>query len=249
MQLDTQVSVCGELALSSPGTPSKPCFRSVPAVYRSARAAYAANRLAMAFIRESEKPTGTRFYVYWREHGSQKARVFRDRPTAEAFLAEKDGTPPDPAAIPFDQFWRRYVDSRASRKLTPKVAKTYEAMGWRLLLPYFKDRPLNQIGAPDIEAWIRWAEQQAGPGTVQEAYTTLCAVFTYAKRLALIPYFVEVSVAFVTVVEPETEETDAGWIHLHHVADHRGRGGRDHRHHRLGNQENLLAPRTVRARS
>src|SRR5436305_13906839 len=142
----------------------------------------------MAFIKLIEKPTGTRFYVYWREHGKQKAKVFKDRAGAEALLAEKDGAPLDPSAVPFEKFWQRYLDNRAARKLTPKVFRTYEAMGRRLLVRHFTDTPLNEIEPAHIEAWIRWAEDQAGPGTVQKAYRGLCAVLTCARGLSLIKY-------------------------------------------------------------
>jgi len=144
----------------------------------------------MAFMKERPGAKGAvRFYVYWRDDsGKQKARVFRGRPEAEAFLLEKDGAAPDPSAIPFSKFWGRFLSERASKKLTEKVFLTYERMGERLLLPYFADRPLNSIKRSDTPAWIDWAAAEAGAGTVEKAYVVLSSVLTYAVRLDLIPF-------------------------------------------------------------
>lgn len=144
----------------------------------------------MAFLKERPGKAGPRYYVYWRPTpgAAQKAKVLHDRAEAEAFLLEKEGEPRDPSAVSFSRFWKRYLDERATRKLTPKVLLTYERIGERLLIPYFGDRPLSSIKRGDTPQWIAWAEKEAGAGSVQKAYTVLSACLTYAKKLDLIPF-------------------------------------------------------------
>ena len=143
----------------------------------------------MASIRQVEKPTGTRFYVYYRpvRGGKQKAKVFRDRVAAEAFFREVDGPNDDLGGTPFSTFWTQYLRERGKRKLTDKVYRTYTRMGERLLVPYFKDKPLRDIQRRDTPKWMEWAESVAGAGTVEKAYTCLLAVLTYATDLDYIP--------------------------------------------------------------
>src|SRR3970282_1534168 len=87
----------------------------------------------MAFMKERPGAKGAvKFYVYWRDDGGkQRARVFKTRPEAEAFLLEREGASLEPSAIPFSRFWGRYLSERASKKLTEKVFLTYEDMGER----------------------------------------------------------------------------------------------------------------------
>ena len=143
----------------------------------------------MASIRQVEKATGTRWYVYYRpvRGGKQKAKVFRDRAEAEAFFREIDAPNDDPGATPFSTFWPQYLRERGKRKLTDKVLRTYTRMGERLLVPYFRDAPLRDIKRSDTPKWIEWAEAEAGAGTVEKAYTCLLAVLTYATDLDYIP--------------------------------------------------------------
>jgi integrase len=139
----------------------------------------------MASIRQVEKPTGTRFYVYYRpvRGGKQKARVFRERADAEAFFREVDASNDDLGATPFSMFWSQYLRERGKRKLTDKVYRTYSRMGERLLVPFFRDKALREIQRRDIPKWMEWAESVAGAGTVEKAYTCLLAVLTYATDL------------------------------------------------------------------
>jgi integrase len=142
----------------------------------------------MAFLKVRPGKNGDRYYVYWRPTpgANQKAKVFHDRAEAEAFLLERDGAAPDPSAIPFSKFWTRYIAERATKKLTPKVLGTYTRIGTRLLVPFFAEKPLSSITRSDIPAWITWAEHEAGPGSVQKAYTVLTSCLSYATNLDLI---------------------------------------------------------------
>lgn len=143
----------------------------------------------MASIRQVEKATGTRWYVYYRpvRGGKQKAKVFRDRAEAEEFFRDIDAPSDDPGATPFTKFWNQYLRERGKRKLTDKVYRTYTRMGERLLVPYFRDKALRDIKRSDTPKWMEWAEAEAGAGTVEKAYTCLLAVLTYATDLDYIP--------------------------------------------------------------
>jgi hypothetical protein len=148
----------------------------------------------VAFIKTYSRPTkkdpdAKVHYVYFRPFrgAPQKAKVFRDHAEAEAFFLEVDAPPLDPAAVPFERFWRRYLDERATRKLTDKVFPQYERIGARVVVPYFQGRALRDIKRSDIPAWIAWAEKEAGAGTVEKAYTVLSSCLTYAVDLDLIP--------------------------------------------------------------
>jgi integrase len=136
-------------------------------------------------------PAGT-FRANWRDvAGKQKAKTFRTKKEASAFLAEMEatvnrGTYVDPHAgrIRFQEYAVRWMGSRVLRaRSTERLASIMRTH----VMPKWNVWPLGQIQHMDVQEWVRELTTRLAPGTVIKCYGALSMVLRSAVRARIIP--------------------------------------------------------------
>lgn len=135
-------------------------------------------------------PAGT-FRANWRDAtGKQKAKTFKTKKEASAFLAETEatvnrGTYVDPHAgrVRFGDFVGRWANSRVlgarSRERTLSILRTH-------VVPRWGAWPIGRIDHLAIQEWVQDLSGQLAPATVVKCYSTLSMVLRSAVRSRLI---------------------------------------------------------------
>ncbi|MBM0277505.1 site-specific integrase [Micromonospora tarensis] len=137
-------------------------------------------------------PAGT-FRANWRDpSGSQRAKTFRTRKEAAAYLAATEttvsqGTYVDPAAgkIRFSAYAERWLASRS--------VETTTLAGWtsRLrarLLPQWGTWPVGRIDHLAVQEWITRMSRELSPATVASCHSLLSSILASAVRGRLIAF-------------------------------------------------------------
>lgn len=148
-----------------------------------------------AYFDEKSKTWFVKFYYtdYTGTKRQKKKRGFKLQRDAKEwereFLAKLAGSPD----MPFKELCALYLeDKRAHTKITTYQTKKNRIDNW--LLPFFGDRPVNQITAAEIRQWqiqIKEEKTQAGKplaaGYLQNIFIELSGIFNYAVRLYGLP--------------------------------------------------------------
>ncbi|MDG9678829.1 site-specific integrase [Micromonospora sp. DH14] len=135
-------------------------------------------------------PAGT-FRANWRDGtGRQKAKTFKTRKAAAAFLAETEtaisrGGYVDPHAgrLPFGKYAERWRESRndelATKARDGSILRTH-------VLPRWADVPLSRIDFLSVQSWISDLGTRRSPATVAECFRLLSSIMRAACRDRLI---------------------------------------------------------------
>ncbi|WP_410819633.1 tyrosine-type recombinase/integrase [Micromonospora sp. 050-3] len=137
-------------------------------------------------------PAGT-FRANWRDpSGSQRAKTFRTRKEAAAYLAATEttvsqGTYVDPAAgkIRFSTYAERWLASRS--------VETTTLAGWtsRLrarLLPHWGTWQVGRIDHLAVQEWVTRMSRELSPATVASCHSLLSSILASAVRGRLIAF-------------------------------------------------------------
>ena len=135
-------------------------------------------------------PAGT-YRANWRDAtGRQKAKTFRTKKEASAFLAEMEaalhrGTYVDPHAgrLRFGILAARWL---GSRDVEARTAERTLSLMRTHVLPRWPDWPLSKIDYMDVQEWMSELGRTLAPGTVAKCYGVLLVLRT-AVRARLIP--------------------------------------------------------------
>jgi integrase len=135
-------------------------------------------------------PAGT-FRANWRDAtGRQKAKTFKTRKEAAAFLAETEatlsrGTYVDPHAgrARFNEIAARWLASRQLGR--PATERTRYAMDSHVL-PHWGDWPLSKIDHMAVQEWVSALAQRLAPASVAKCYSAFRSVLRSAMRSRLI---------------------------------------------------------------
>ncbi|MEO3747056.1 tyrosine-type recombinase/integrase [Plantactinospora sp. B5E13] len=142
----------------------------------------------MGFVNKT--PAGT-YRANWRDSANrQKAKTFRTKKEAKAFLAEVEGalnkgTYVDPHAgkVRFGEFATRWL---AGRSVEARTAERTLSMMRTHLLPKWTDWPLAQIDHLAVQEWVTDLRRTLAPATVAKCYGLLSMVLQTAIRARLI---------------------------------------------------------------
>lgn len=140
----------------------------------------------MATVKRRED-RGNRWEVRYRDpEGKQRARLFDRRVDAERFVATTTadmvrGSYIDPSAgrVTFGEYVEAWLTSRVHRAST---ASRVESDLRLHVLPHLGRRPIAQIRHSEIQGWVRGRSEVLSPGSVENAYRTVAAVFRSAIR-------------------------------------------------------------------
>ncbi|MGC4852191.1 tyrosine-type recombinase/integrase [Micromonospora sp. DT4] len=137
-------------------------------------------------------PAGT-FRANWRDpSGNQRAKTFRTRKEAAAYLAATEttvsqGTYVDPAAgkVRFSTYAERWLASRS--------VETTTLAGWtsRLrarLLPQWGTWPVGRINHLAVQEWVTRIGRELSPATVASCHSLLSSILASAVRGRLIAF-------------------------------------------------------------
>lgn len=136
-------------------------------------------------------PAGT-FRANWRDStGRQKAKTFRTRKEAAAFLADTvanltRGTYVDPHAgrVRFGEYAERWMGSRVLRaRSTERLTSIMRTH----VMPKWGTWPLGRIEHMDVQEWVSDLAARLAPGTVVKCYGALSMVLRSAVRARLLP--------------------------------------------------------------
>ncbi|MEO3923876.1 tyrosine-type recombinase/integrase [Micromonosporaceae bacterium B7E4] len=142
----------------------------------------------MGFVKKT--PAGT-YRANWRDAATrQKAKTFRTKKEANAYLAEVEGalnkgTYVDPHAgkVLFGEFARRWL---AGRSVEARTAERTQSMLRVHLLPKWTDWPLNRIDHLAVQEWVTELGKRLAPATVAKCYGLLSMILQTAIRTRLI---------------------------------------------------------------
>lgn len=159
-------------------------------------------------------PAGN-FRANWRDAtGRQKAKTFKSRKQAAAFLAETEsslthGTYVDPHAgrIRFGQLAARWL---ASRDVAPRTAERTLSLMRTHVLPKWEAWPINRIDYLSVQEWVADLTQALAPATVAKCHAVLVMVLRTAVRAKLLGQNPAEGVK-VPRVRPDTPRR-AGWL-------------------------------------
>ena len=150
--------------------------------------------------------------------GRERSQTFERRVDAERFLTGVEhsklvGAYVDPEAgrVTFGGYAEEWLATRVHR---PSTQVRVESDLRVHVLPHFGHRPLGSIRHSEIQGWVRGRSAVLAPGTVENAYRTVAAVFRSAVRdhiLAVNPCEAIVLPRHATaeVVPPTTDEVQA----------------------------------------
>ncbi len=134
---------------------------------------------------------GNRWEVRYRDpDGKQRARLFDRKVDAERFAATTEadmlrGTYIAPLAgrTTFGEYAESWLRSRVHR---PSTAASVEC-GLRVhAIPFFGNRPLGAIRHSEVQGWVRGRSEVLSPGTVENVYRIVSAVFRSAVKDRLV---------------------------------------------------------------
>jgi integrase len=139
-----------------------------------------------------DTPAGT-YRANWRDpSGRQRAKTFKTKKAAKAFLAQVEadtsrGMYVDPAAgrTLFRDHAARWAEARSVE------ATTWAATTSRLrsrLLPYWGSWQLARIDYLAVQKWVTDLGRELAPSTVASLFANFSAIMTAAVRSRLIPY-------------------------------------------------------------
>ncbi|GIG90940.1 tyrosine-type recombinase/integrase [Plantactinospora endophytica] len=142
----------------------------------------------MGFLKKT--PAGT-YRANWRDAANrQKAKTFRTKKEANAFLAEVEGalnrgTYVDPHAgkVQFGEFARRWL---AGRSVEARTAERTLSMLRTHLLPKWADWPLARIDHLAVQEWVSELGNGLAPASVAKCYGLLSMILQTAVRARLI---------------------------------------------------------------
>lgn len=129
------------------------------------------------------------YYQNWTEERKQKLkRGFPTKREAAAwerdFLERQQGTPD----MTFKALYDLYIEDISGR-LKDSTVKGRKYRCERQLLPYFKEKPINQITASDIRKWQNIIAQSGLKETYQRAlHEQLSIILNYAVKYYRLPY-------------------------------------------------------------
>jgi integrase len=135
-------------------------------------------------------PAG-KFRANWRDPaGKQKAKTFRTKKEANAYLAEVEGnlnkgTYVDPHAgrVRFGDFATRWL---AGRDVEARTAERTLSLLRTHIRPKWDDWPLSKIDYMAVQEWVTELGRTLAPGTVAKCYGILLMVLRTAVRARLI---------------------------------------------------------------
>ncbi|MFD6696897.1 tyrosine-type recombinase/integrase [Micromonospora aurantiaca (nom. illeg.)] len=142
----------------------------------------------MGFV--SKTPAGT-YRANWRDSANrQKAKTFRTKKEANAYLAEVEGainrgTYVDPHAgrLRFGEFVTRWL---AGRSVEVRTAERTESMLRAHLLPQWADWPLSRIDYLAVQEWVTNLGRTLAPSTTAKHLGMLSMIMQTAIRARLI---------------------------------------------------------------
>jgi len=142
----------------------------------------------MGFINKT--PAG-KFRANWRDPaGKQKARTFRTKKEANAYLAEVEGslnkgTYVDPHAgrVTFGNFATRWL---AGRDVEARTEERTLSLLRTHILPKWADWPLSKIDYMAVQEWVTDLGRSLAPATVAKCYGVTLMVLRTAVRARLI---------------------------------------------------------------
>ncbi len=138
----------------------------------------------------NKTPAG-HFRANWRDPaGRKKAKTFRTKKEANAFLADIETTKhrgayvaPDAGKLRFGVFAARWVESRRAGartdERTASILRTH-------VLPMWQDWPLGRIDHMSVQRWITALGGKLAPATVGKCFGVLRAILRAAVRARLI---------------------------------------------------------------
>jgi len=140
----------------------------------------------------SKTPAGN-FRANWRDPaGDQKAKTFKTRKEANAYLAEIEqslnrGTYIDPKAgkLLFSTHAQRWLDARHVETRTQERTESVMRVH---LLPKWGQWPLAKIEHLSVQEWVNELSRRLAPASVAKCHTTLSMVLGSAVRARLIPF-------------------------------------------------------------
>jgi integrase len=131
------------------------------------------------------------FRANWRDpSGRQKAKTFKTRKEAAAFLAETETTltrgiyvDPHAGRIRFGEYAARWLDARQSQATTSardaSIFRNHVMPRWRLV-------PIGKIDHLAVQQWVTELGRRLSPATVAKCYQLTANVFRAALRDRLI---------------------------------------------------------------
>lgn len=130
---------------------------------------------------------GNRWEVRYRDpEGKQRGRLFDRKVDAERFVGTTTadmlrGTYIDPGAgrVTFADYAEPWLASRVHR---PATAARVEGDLRVHVLPHLGHRPIAAIRHSEIQGWVRARSEVLAPGSVENAYRTVSAIFRSAIR-------------------------------------------------------------------
>jgi integrase len=135
-------------------------------------------------------PAGT-FRANWRDAtGRQRAKTFRTKKEAAAFLADTEanltrGTYVDPHAgrVRFGEYAKRWLEARQSQRNT----SARDASIFRNhVLPRWGSVPIGKVDHLTVQKWVTELSVRLSPATVAKCHQLIAAVFRAAVRDRLI---------------------------------------------------------------
>lgn len=129
---------------------------------------------------------------YWGPDQRQHSKSFRRRTDAKRWLTAEEGsadrgewTDPRSGRMPFADYAQTWLAERTPT-LKPSSRAGYERLLRLKVIPTFGDRPLNQIGVPDVRAWQTDMLGTASAAWTSQARKVLSQILTQAVDDGLI---------------------------------------------------------------
>lgn len=144
------------------------------------------------FIRKRKIQSGERYYAFITFGGrevplggfSSQDRAVTACRTAEDAIAEgRFGQAEPEPVLTFGQFYASYLETK-TKSLKPSTLSDYEVTFRLHILPYFGERPLNEIERQEVQNWIN--ALKLSPATVAKTYRYFRAATNVAEDLELL---------------------------------------------------------------
>ncbi|RZU51528.1 site-specific recombinase XerD [Krasilnikovia cinnamomea] len=137
-------------------------------------------------------PAGN-YRANWRDpSGKQKAKTFKTKREAKAYIAEMEGSKnrgvyvdPDAGKIRFEDFAARWL---LGREVEARTAERTLSLLRTHLVPRWGRSQLNQIDFMSIQEWVVDLGRVIAPPTVSKCYGLLLAILETAVRARVLPY-------------------------------------------------------------
>ena len=104
-----------------------------------------------------------------------------------AFETRRELHDPDDGRVTFAVYAKEWLATRVHRPATQARVESDLRVH---VLPYLGDRPLASVRHSDVQGWVRSRAEILAPGTVENVYRTVAAIFRSAVRdrvIALTP--------------------------------------------------------------